>query len=170
VPHALRQLDASRQAGRFARWYASMAATGPARLVSRHLNWRLDHPLLRWSRGRFSTTLVFPTDILETIGAKSGEPRHNAVIYFQDGDRVIIVASNAGAPRHPAWYHNLHAHPEVTLGGTVMRAVEVDDPTEQERRRAMADRVFPAFATYRRDAERFGREIPIIELTPPALL
>jgi deazaflavin-dependent oxidoreductase (nitroreductase family) len=165
VAHALKQVDASRPAGRFARWYAAMAATGPARLVSRHLNWKLDPWLLRRSRGRFSTTLVFPTAVLETIGANSGEPRCNAVIYFQDVGRVIIVASNAGAATHPAWYHNLRARPEVALGGSAMHAREIDDAAEQERLRTMADHVFPAFARYRRDAARFNREIPIIELT-----
>ena len=129
MPHALKQVDASRPAGRFARWYASMAATGPARFVSRHLNWKLDPWLLRRSRGRFSTTLVFPTDILETTGAKSGGSRQHAVIYFQDGDRVIIVASNAGAARHPAWYHNLRAHPEVTFGGRAMHARSMTQPS-----------------------------------------
>jgi hypothetical protein len=81
------------------------------------VNWKLDPLLLRISNGRIATTLVFPTALLETRGAKSGLPRRNAIIYFHDGNRVTIVASNAGATRHPAWYHNLQAHPDVTFGG-----------------------------------------------------
>ena len=70
---------------------------------------------------------MFPTAVLETTGAKTGARRRNAVIYFHDGDRVTIVASNAGSPRHPSWYHNLRAHPDVVFGGVAMRATVVDD-------------------------------------------
>ena len=164
----MKHVDVNKRAGVFARFYAAIAATRPARFISRHVNWKLDPLLLQLSRGRFSTTLVFPTDILETTGAKSGKRRRNAVIYFHDGDRVILVASNAGAPRHPAWYHNLLAHPEVTFGGTVMHACDVGDEAEQERLRRVADRVFPAFASYRRDAAQVNRQIPIVELTTAA--
>ena len=109
---------------------------------------------------------MFPTDVLETTGARSGERRRNAVIYFHDGDRVIIVASNAGAARHPSWYHNLHANPDVTFAGIPMHASEIQDPVDLERLQALVDRVFPAFTTYRHDAARFHRQIPIIELQP----
>jgi deazaflavin-dependent oxidoreductase (nitroreductase family) len=84
--------------------------------------------------------------------AKSGARRRNAVIYFHDGERVTIVASNAGSPRHPSWYHNLRAHPDVVFGGIAMYATVVDDDTERSRLWRDADRVFPAFASYRRDA------------------
>jgi len=122
--------------------------------------------LLRLTRGRLATTLVFPTAVLETTGAKSGAPRRNAIIYFHDGERVIIVASNAGSPRHPSWYHNLRARPDVMFGGIPMRAAAVEDEAERERLWRLADRVFPAFASYRRDAARVNRAIPIVQLTP----
>ena len=64
---------------------------------------------------------MFPTAVLETTGAKSGAPRRNAIIYFHDGDRVIIAASNAGSSRDPSWFHNLRAHPNVVFGGIAMR-------------------------------------------------
>jgi deazaflavin-dependent oxidoreductase (nitroreductase family) len=134
--------------------------------VARHGGWKLDPLLLRLTRGRLATTLVFPTTVLETIGAKSGAPRRNAVIYFHDGERVIIVASNAGSPRHPSWYHNLRAHPDVVLGGIPMRARIVVDRGERDRLWRLADRVFPAFASYRRDAARANRRIPIVQLAP----
>src|SRR6185295_7861262 len=98
-----------------------------ARFVSRHVSWKLDPLLLQVTGGRLATTLVFPTAVLETRGAKSGERRRNAIIYFHDGGVIIVVASNAGSPRHPAWYHNLRAKPEVTLGGIPMRATVVKD-------------------------------------------
>ena len=102
--------------------------------------------------------------VLETVGAKSGAPRRNAVIYFHDGERVTIVASNAGSPRHPAWYHNLRARPDVTFGGMPMRATVVDDEAERARLWPLADNVFPAFAGYRRDAAAVNRRIPIVQL------
>jgi len=107
-----------------------------------------------------------PPTALETVGAKSGARRRNAVIYFHDGERVTLVASNAGSPRHPSWYHNLRAYPDVVFGGIAMRAAVVRDESERVRLWPLADRVFPAFASYRRDAARVGRRIPIVRLTP----
>jgi deazaflavin-dependent oxidoreductase (nitroreductase family) len=121
---------------------------------------------LRISGGRMASTLVFPTALLETTGAKSGQPRRNAIIYFHDGDHVIVVASNAGVARHPAWFHNLVAHPEVRIGGWPMAAAVVADEGERQRLWVLADRVFPAYATYRRDAARSDRTIPIVCLAP----
>jgi deazaflavin-dependent oxidoreductase (nitroreductase family) len=143
-----------------------LATTRPARFISRHLGWKLDPILLRLTGNRVATTVVIPTAVLETRGARSGTLRRNAVIYFHDGDRAVIAASNAGAPQHPDWYHNVLADPHVTLGGAPMRARVVEDPDEQQRLWSRADRVFPAFAVYRRDAEMTGRVIPLITLTP----
>ena len=164
----LRRVDASRPPGAFARFYAALAATRVARIVSRWVSWKLDPILLRATGGRVATTLVFPTALLETVGAKSGARRQNAVIYFHDGERVTIVASNAGSPRHPSWYHNLRAHPDVVFGGIAMRATVVRDEAERARLWALADRVCPAFASYRRDAATVGRTIPIVQLHAPA--
>ncbi len=162
----LRRVDPVHPPGRTVRAYAAFAATGFARFVSRHINWKVDPFLLRLTGGRLATTLVFPTALLETRGAKSGARRRNAIIYFHDGDQVIIVASNAGMSHHPAWYHNLRAHPEVTFGGLPMRATVVDDDgTERQRLWALADRVFPAYASYRQRAAKVHRTIPLIRLT-----
>ena len=162
----LRHVDPTREPGAFRRAYAAIAAMPLARVVSRWISWKLDPLLLRLTRGRVATTLVFPTAVLETVGAKTGGRRRNAVIYFHDGDRVTIVASNAGSPRHPSWYHNLRAHPDVVFGGIPMRAAAVEDEAERARLWRLADRVFPAFANYRRDADRVRRRIPIVQLTP----
>ena len=156
----LRYVDPTRTPGLFARSYAALAASRFARFISRHVNWKIDPLLLRVTRGRVATTLVFPTALLETRGARTGARRRNAIIYFHDGDRVIIVASNAGSPKHPAWYHNLSAHPDVTFGGIPMRATAVNDEAERERLWVLADRVFPAFASYRHDAVNAGRTDP----------
>ncbi len=130
VADKLRYVDPTDPPGAFARAYAAVAATRIAKFISRHINWKLDPLLLRLTQGRLATTLVFPTALLESRGAKSGVRRRNAIIYFHDGDRVTIVASNAGDSSHPAWYHNLCAHPEITFGGIPMRAAVVDDHAE----------------------------------------
>jgi deazaflavin-dependent oxidoreductase (nitroreductase family) len=162
----IRYVDPSRPPSAIARAYAALATTRVARFVSRHVSWKLDPVLLRMTRGRFATTLVFPTAVLETVGAKSGARRRNAVIYFHDGDRVTIVASNAGSPRHPSWYYNLRANPAVVFAGIPMVATVVDDETERTRLWRLADRIFPAFASYRRDAAKVNRSIPIVQLAP----
>ena len=162
----LRYVDPSRPRGWFSRAYAAFSATRLGRFMSARVAWKLDPYLLRLTRGRLGTGLVLPTALLETRGAKSGALRRNAVIYFHDGDRVTIVASKAGAASHPAWFHNLRANPDVTFGGIPMRATVVEDQAERERIWALADRVFAPYATYRRDAARAGRTIPIVQLVP----
>ncbi len=92
--------------------------------------------------------------------------RRNAVLYFHDGDRVTIVASQMGLPSHPAWFHNLSADPDVVFGGVPMRATVVSDEDERERLWQLADRVFAPFADYRREAALANREIPIVQMTP----
>ena len=56
-----------------------------------------------------------PVCLFTTIGRKSGRPRTKPLLYLADGERIVVVASQGGLPRHPAWYHNLVAHPEVTV-------------------------------------------------------
>jgi deazaflavin-dependent oxidoreductase (nitroreductase family) len=140
---ALRHVDPAGSPRWFARVYAAFAATRIAKFISRHINWKLDPLLLRLTRGRLATTLVFPAAILETRGARTGALRRNAIIYFHDGDQVTIAASNAGSSRHPGWYYNLLAHPDVTFGGTPMRATVVAKEDERQRLWALADASSP---------------------------
>jgi deazaflavin-dependent oxidoreductase (nitroreductase family) len=165
MPARLRYVDPNRPRGRLSRAYARFSATRLGRFLSAHVAWKLDPHLLRLTRGRLGTGLVLPTGLLETRGAKSGALRRNAVIYFHDSERVTIVASKAGAPRHPAWFHNLRAHPDVIFGGIPMRATVVGDEAERQRLWALADRVFAPYATYRRDAAKANRSIPIVQLS-----
>ena len=120
---------------------------------------------MRATRGRLGFDLMIPTALLETRGAKSGKRRRTVVIYFHDGERVTIIASKLGLPNHPAWFHNLRADPEVTLGGVPMRATVVEDEAERRRLWALADRVFAPYAAYRREAAQANRTIPIVQLT-----
>jgi deazaflavin-dependent oxidoreductase (nitroreductase family) len=134
--------------------------------VSRRLVWKLDPVLMRLSRGRLGMGLVLPTALLETRGARSGEERRNGVIYFHDGDHVIVAASKLGLPQHPAWFHNLCANPDVRLGGQPFRAEVVTDDSERTRLWKLADGVFPRYAAYRKRAAQAGRTIPIVRLHP----
>ncbi|MGW5110170.1 nitroreductase/quinone reductase family protein [Nocardia sp. NPDC004123] len=161
-----RPVDATGRPGWFARAYSALAAGRLPRLISRHFAWKLDPLLLRLTRGRLATTLIFPTAVLETEGARTRARRRNAVIYFTDGDHVVIAASNAGSATNPGWYYNLLANPDVVFAGAPMRATVICDEDERRRLWTIADRVFPAYIPYRREAGQAGRTIPIIQLTP----
>jgi deazaflavin-dependent oxidoreductase (nitroreductase family) len=73
--------------------------------------------IIRLTGGRLSSIAPFPATLLTQTGAKSGVTRTSTVVHFTDADRVIVIASNFGAPHRPAWYYNVRAHPEVTLSG-----------------------------------------------------
>jgi deazaflavin-dependent oxidoreductase (nitroreductase family) len=164
MPAQLKHVDPNRPRSRLSRAFAAISATRLGRLISAKVAWKVDPYLLRATRGRLGMGLILPTALLETRGAKSGAKRRNAVIYFHDGNRVTIVASKAGAERHPAWFHNLRAHPDVTFGGIPMRAIVVDEEAERRRIWMLADRVFAPYAAYRREAAQANRTIPIVQL------
>jgi deazaflavin-dependent oxidoreductase (nitroreductase family) len=162
----LRHVDPHARHGALYRAYVWLAGTRPMGWVSRMVFWRLDPLLMRLSGGRVGMAFLLPTALLETRGARTGEARRNVVIYFHDGERVTIVASKLGMPQHPAWFHNLRAHPDVSFGGRPFRAQVVADEAERERLWQLADRVFPSYATYRERAAQAGRTIPIVQLLP----
>lgn len=104
--------------------------------------------------------------LLHHTGAKSGRAYVNPLVYRRDGDRYVIFASKAGAPENPAWYHNLRAHPEVTIevGRDTLAAVASEaDGDERERLYRAQAQDTPQFAEYQRKTER---TIPVIILTP----
>lgn len=107
-----------------------------------------------------------PVVILTSIGAASGAVRKNPVMRIVDGEVYLAVASAAGAPRHPAWYANLVAHPAVrvqdgaSVSDRVARELAGDEKT---RAWEVAERFWPHFPEYR---ARAGREIPIFALEP----
>lgn len=164
----LRHVDPTHHRGPLYNAWTRFTATRFGFWLSRTIGWRVDPYLLRATGGRLGTGMFIPTALLETTGARSGEPRHNGVIYFHDGERPTIIASKAGLPDHPAWFFNARANPEVKLNGHPYRAEIVSDEAERARLWALADRVFPPFETYRRSAARAGRTIPILRLTDKA--
>jgi deazaflavin-dependent oxidoreductase (nitroreductase family) len=102
--------------------------------------------------------------LLATIGRKSGKPSTTPLIYAQDGDRYVIVASKGGAPEHPGWYRNLEKTPVVELQiGDEIFAARARTATGEERERLWrkANEVWPHYDEY---ATKTEREIPVVVL------
>jgi deazaflavin-dependent oxidoreductase (nitroreductase family) len=105
-----------------------------------------------------------PLLLLTTKGAKSGEERTTPLVYSRDGERVVVIASMGGAPKHPAWFHNISADPEVTVEiGTEKFAARASVPEGEERDRLYAQQaaMMPAFNEYQ---EKTTRRIPVVVL------
>jgi deazaflavin-dependent oxidoreductase (nitroreductase family) len=107
-----------------------------------------------------------PMLLLDHVGAKSGTKRTTALLYIQDGDDVVVVASKGGHPKHPAWFHNLRASPDTTVQiGTEHRPVSARVATSEERTRLWPKAV-AAYGGYHGYQERTDREIPLVILKP----
>jgi deazaflavin-dependent oxidoreductase (nitroreductase family) len=105
--------------------------------------------------------------LLDHVGAKSGAKRTSPLLYFRDGEDVVIVASKGGFPKHPAWYHNLMANPDTTVQvGSERRAVHARTANPEERKRLWprAVKSYRGYADYQ--ARSKGREIPLVILEP----
>lgn len=103
--------------------------------------------------------------LLHTVGAKSGQPRLSPLAYLTVDDKMIIVGSYAGAPKHPAWVHNLRANPRARIEvGTEDYEVTARELSEDERAAAYPKivEVAPVFAEYQANTTR---AIPLFELT-----
>ena len=105
-----------------------------------------------------------PLLLLTTTGAKSGKPFTTPLVYTKDGDRIVIIASKGGFPTNPAWFHNLKAHPTVTLElgkeKFQAKATITKDPERQRLFDAQA-KVMPNFNEYQKNTTR---QIPVIVL------
>jgi deazaflavin-dependent oxidoreductase (nitroreductase family) len=165
-PRKLRYVDPYKRRGRLYLALARLSATKAGAWFSINVAWKADPYLLELTGGRLSTAGPLATALLESRGARTGRQRRNATLYFHDGDRVTIVASKRGWPENPGWYYNLLEHPDVLYGGLPFRAEVVEDEAERQRLWGLADRVFPEYAGYRRQAARAGRVIPILQLVP----
>lgn len=107
-----------------------------------------------------------PLVLVHHVGARTGQARVTPLVYLPDGDRYIIFASKAGAPEHPAWYHNLRAHPDVEIEvGPRRLAVRAVEVTGEERDALYARQVAaePQFGDYQAKTDR---RIPVIALEP----
>jgi deazaflavin-dependent oxidoreductase (nitroreductase family) len=105
-----------------------------------------------------------PTLILTTTGRKSGQPRDNPLICAADGDDHIVIASQAGAPTHPHWYHNLRADPRVSVQVKADRFDAVARTAEGEERDRLWRLAATAWPNYDVYQTRTHRVIPVVVL------
>ena len=104
------------------------------------------------------------TLILTTTGRKSGQQRQSPLIYQQDGDSYVVVASNGGDPKPPSWYLNLSADPDVQVqvkGDRFAARARTAAPDEKPRLWQLMAAVWPAYDDYQRKTDR---EIPVVVL------
>jgi deazaflavin-dependent oxidoreductase (nitroreductase family) len=106
------------------------------------------------------------TLVLSTTGRRSGVRRESAMIYGQDGDAYVVIASQAGLPTHPNWYHNLTSEPavEIQVGAEHLRArARTASGAERDRLWRLMTRIWPNFDVYQSRTERV---IPVVVLEP----
>ena len=111
----------------------------------------------RWKRG--SKILL-----LTTKGRKTGEPRTTPLIYEEDGDGYVIVASQGGAPTHPGWYRNLTKDPNVelqVLDDVFPARARTAEGEERERLWKLVNQQWPDYDAYQTSTDR---EIPVVVL------
>ena len=105
-----------------------------------------------------------PLLLLTTTGARSGQRRTTPLMYVADHDRLLVIASNAGAPAHPDWYRNLLAHPEATVevGADTydVRAVVLEGAERQQ----LWDTIVASYPFFTEHQAKITREIPVIAL------
>jgi len=128
---------------------------------------KLNVPIYRLTRGRVMGKVgQAPVLLLTSIGRRSGQPRTAPVLFLADGERVVVIGSNAGNTRAPAWSHNLKANPdcEVQIRGerrdVRARLAEGDERTELWRK---MNEQYAGFEDY---DERTSRDIGVFVLEP----
>lgn len=141
---------------------------GMWRIYARALH-PLDGLVYRATKGRATFTswvTGLPIVQLTTTGAKSGVRRTLPLVAIPNGDGLVIIASNYGQERHPAWFHNLRAHPDTTIQvGPRKLAVHAHVASDEEREHLWPKAVatYAGFDDYQ---ERAGRTIPLVVLSP----
>jgi deazaflavin-dependent oxidoreductase (nitroreductase family) len=159
-----------RQANPFRRLVRGTAAWKPLSLLYGRTLHHMDHAVYRLTRRRatFASWVAgLPIVMLTTTGRKSGRRCTSPLVALPDGDRLVVIASNYGRPRNPAWYHNLCADPRATVcfeGVTREMVARELDGDERERHYARGIEIYPGWTQYRKRAG--DRRIPVLELTP----
>ncbi len=117
----------------------------------------------RWL-GRFPSGA--PVCLLTTAGRKSGQQRSVPLLYLRDGNDLVVVASQGGAPQHPGWYFNLQANSkaEVEIGRS--RFAVIARPVAEDERAALWPRLVAIYPPYDDYQRRTTRRIPVMRLSP----
>jgi deazaflavin-dependent oxidoreductase (nitroreductase family) len=131
---------------------------------------RVHEEIYKLTRGWLGHRLLgVPTLLLRTTGRKSGLVRTNALVYARDGADCLVVASNGGADRPPAWLHNLCAEPAVDIQigrdrhHATARVIEPSDPDYTRLWKVVNDNNGDRYTAYQ---EQTARPIPVVALTP----
>jgi deazaflavin-dependent oxidoreductase (nitroreductase family) len=128
---------------------------------------KIDKRLVPATNGRFSSAPGRQVLVIEVIGAKSGQSRRVPLVYIADGDDVVLVASKAGASKHPAWYHNLRANPDATVwakGRSGRYRASVVEGADYDRLWKKAADYYSGYDVYKQRAGE--RTIPLVRLSP----
>ena len=115
--------------------------------------------------GRRTPGRTNPLLLLRTKGARTGRERVTPLNFSRDGARYIVMASKGGSPTHPDWFHNLVAHPTVTVeadGEQFTARAKVSEGSERTRLLKIHSTAMPFFGAYEKRVKR--REIPIVTL------
>jgi deazaflavin-dependent oxidoreductase (nitroreductase family) len=145
------------------------AETGFGGWMALNVGNKVDPYLMRASRGLLKLPSGTPTVLLTHTGAKSGKRRTTPLVYFTDGPNVVLIASQTGKHKNPAWFHNVVAHPAVELWaggrGGFYRARQAEGE-ERERLWKLANQLYPGYDEYQRKADFAGRRIPVVVCEP----
>lgn len=128
---------------------------------------KIDKHLVPATGGRFSSAIGQQVLVIEVVGAKSGITRRVPLVYVTDGPNLVLVASNAGSARHPAWYHNLRKTPEAKVyakGRSGRYRASFPDGAEYDRLWDEAADYYRGYEVYKRRAGE--RRIPLVLLSP----
>ena len=153
----------------FKRSLFAFAQTKTGTWYSSQLGARIDPWLLRATGGRVDHAFgQIPIVLLRVRGARSGLERTVPLLYFSDGEDVILIASSYGRPKFPAWYYNLKANPDVTLEVKNRAASYIAHEVtgeEHDRLFAQAKKVYRGYTAYEQRTEGI-RRIPVMRLSP----
>jgi deazaflavin-dependent oxidoreductase (nitroreductase family) len=145
-----------------------IALTDAGRWYTIHVAPRIDDSIGRLTGGRITSLPGIPVLLLTHTGAKTGQERTTPLVYFTDGDEVVLIASNYGRERHPAWLANVRANPDVRVqakGRTGRYRARLADGAERDRLFGLATQLTRAYASYE---QRVGedRTIQVVVLSP----
>jgi deazaflavin-dependent oxidoreductase (nitroreductase family) len=129
---------------------------------------RIDATLTPATRAWLSSVPGTPLLLLTTTGARSGKSRTNALVYWSRGEDVILMASNYGRDAHPAWLHNVRAHPQVVLLFRGKRGRYLARVAEGQERQELWETSKAFIGNYRSYEDRVGdkRQIEVVVCTP----
>ena len=130
--------------------------------------------LYRWTGGLIGGSMAgVKMLLLTTIGRKSGLERTSPLLFIEDdhpdhAGALIIVASKGGAPKHPAWYLNLTANPEVTVENRRDKRTMTASTVNDADRERLWPQLVDAWSDYANYQKKTDRQIPVVRLTPKA--